>query len=178
MTHRVNPHVPRLLSIDPGIRGCGAALFVDSELAKAGYVKNSVLKGDDPAAILGMALELMTWATGSPFGGVGELVIEWPQIYQSRRIGPNPNDLLPLAGIGCALAAYLELHGATTRYLPRTWRGNKPKEEVGEKILGRLSEDEKATVKNAGARHHNVIDAIGLGLYHIGRFSPRVGVAA
>jgi hypothetical protein len=171
----------RLLAVDPGIRGCGAALFEDRELVKAGYVKNGVKEGDNPKAILSMALELMNWIGDwwkAPFyykPGEQELVIEWPQVYRAGKLKGDPNDLLPLAGIGCALGAYLELHGATVRYLPREWKGQLPKDVVQRRVIERLSLEEVANIELAGARSHNIYDAVGLGLFHLKRFDPRRG---
>lgn len=166
-----------ILSIDPGIRGCGVAVFSDryqelSVLLYAAYVKNEMAEGSGPGACAKMA--------GSVRRQLGErcdlgiqhysaLVLEWPQVYTDKRQWKgDPNDLLPLAGVDAAITALMNTN--TKHYLPREWKGQAPKEVIATRALSRLSEGEKAAIqKTTKSLIHNVYDAVALGLYHLGR---------
>lgn len=128
-------------------------------------------------------------SSGSPFIPT-EYVCEWPQIYASRiregKTDEDPNDMIALAGVSSAVAV---LAGApTTHYLPKEWKGQVPKKVMTKRILGFLAEQEieiaskgilrtdpilytdrvAALLKSPTA--HNAIDAVGIGLHHLGRF--------
>lgn len=157
----------RLLAVDPGIRGCGCAVFCDAVLERAAYVENYNLqfKEGRAAAAYGMALSVYNWA-----GPINELVVEWPQVYASRiRQGhsfADPNDLLALAAVDGAVAA---LYSKVT-YSPRPaqWKQQLKKEIVEQRVRARLDATETAVldaaVNDAGKLWHNVVDAVGIGL--------------
>lgn len=161
-----------LLAVDPGIRGCGAALFDGSTLARVAYVVSPFASGNQAGESAAMAAAVAEWA-----GVVDLVVIEWPRVYATRiRAGQSsgdPNDLLALAGVDAAVAALVGARSAS--YCPSDWKGNVPKDVMGARILGRLSAAEQSlvmTVTPAGKRH-NAIDAVGVGLFHLGRLAPR-----
>jgi hypothetical protein len=109
------------------------------------------------------------------------LVLEVPQIYQ-RAAGKSkgdPSKILPVYGVACALAAMfhqdLEVHYGT----PREWKGGvgKPKSvketyAITERVLARLSEEEKKHIEWAknGAHNYDIADALGIGLFFLNRF--------
>lgn len=154
-----------LVAIDPGIRGCGIAKFVHGSLQRAGYIPNPSKKGNGPAEVRSMVYAL--------FGAVAidEIAIEWPQVYSTQR-GSDPNDLLPLVGIGCGFAVQHPT-AEVFRYLPREWKASMPKGTAfEERILKILDETERDTITGPPSLLHNVYDAVGIGLYHLGRFKP------
>lgn len=165
----------RLLSLDPGIRGSGVALFNDGKLVACDYVKNPVKKGNDLEAIRSMALAVGRW-TATDNLDVGALVCEYPQIYGPAFSKGDNNDLLALAGVGSALAALYPDVPVTT-VLPREWKGQVPKETMHGRIRGRLDGSEAdvwhAAEKRGGALFHNTADAVGIGLWHLGRLAPK-----
>lgn len=172
----------RVIAVDPGIRGCGVAVFdwssgaVYSELAKAEYVRNSSVP-DAPARAL--AAVLMAYAVMTAVGPVREddqVVLEWPRVYWSRiRSGAargDPNDLLPLAAVCGALAT----RGVPHCYAPSEWKGQLPKDVCRGRVRARLNAAERevldAAERAAGkSLAHNVADAVGLGLHHLGRWA-------
>lgn len=166
-----------VLALDPGIRGCGVALFQGTTLIGAAYVKNPVAKGDEPPAVLGMASAVEEWA----FSQVREfrheiaLVFEHPRIYTVSKSKGDNNDLMPLVGVAYALAAVLEM--PPVRLYPHEWKGTMPKDVCHARIRGRLSPVETKTLDTAltkaGAKGHNTLDAVGIGLKHIGRFDAK-----
>lgn len=105
--------------------------------------------------------------------GWDHVVIEWPQVYTAGKSKGDPNDLLPLVGVGCALCA-LASYAKLWRFLPAEWKGQLPKGEAYEtRLRARLSAQELAVIEDAGSLTHNTLDAVGLGLFFLGRFAPR-----
>lgn len=164
----------RLLAVDPGLRCCGAALFKDGALVACDWVRGQNTGQDYARACASMARRVTEWS-----GPVSAVAAEWPQVYAQGKRGGDPNDLLPLAGVLGAVAA--EIAGAEFRcYLPRQWKGTLPKRTDEERVmfkarvLARLSDEElRATRAVSAAGHawqHNVWDAVGIGLHHLGRF--------
>lgn len=167
----------RLLSVDPGIRGCGVALFVDDLLGKAEYVRNTCPKGNRAAEAESMAANIYYYAYKDL---INDLAVEWPRIYASRiREGSSkedPNDLLALAGVVSAVAGKLNVW--STSYCPSEWKGQLTKEACHERIKSRLTPIELAILedasKAAGKTYaHNVWDAVGIGLHHLGRLGKK-----
>ena len=172
-----------LLAVDPGARGCGVALFRGGALAACAYVRNpaEVTADVGRAASAGaMALAVQRWAVGL----VDDLAVEWPRVYATAiRRGASrgdPNDLLPLAGVDAALAALLA-SARCSSYAPFEWKGQMSKDAMAERIMSRLAEGEfallEAACDNAGAKAHNIVDAVGIGLHHLGRLAPRRALA-
>lgn len=183
-----------LLAIDPGIRGCGVAFFRDSQLAACAYVRNPVRTGSGADAVVAVACEVAEWrrfASGSKYAD--EIAIEIPQAYVVGKSKGSANDLIPLAGVAYAAAALVGGH--VTSYSPAQWKGQLDKEVVQRRILGatcaevlasgartprpgtaRLSEAEYGiadeAVRQAKSLAHNLVDAAGLGLFHLKRFDP------
>lgn len=173
------------LSIDPGIRDCGVSYFdVDGELRAADLIVNSIKSGNDYAAIRSMALAVQKWWGG---GTPGEIACEYPRIYtvgkqivrggDGRAHATDPNDLLPLVGVGAAIGALFP-DVKIVRYYPDEWKGQLPKIAMNMRAMGRLSPAERARVDAADpdpakpkAKGHNVWDAVGIGLHHLGRLS-------
>lgn len=105
------------------------------------------------------------------------VAIEVPQVYTAVRAKGDPNQLLPLYGIGAAIGALLP-NARIVEYRPAQWAGQLPKTTKhreakqslrGARIMSRLSETECLLVPD----DHDVIDAIGIGLHHLGRLAPR-----
>lgn len=163
----------RTLAVDPGIRGCGVALFDDiNGLMNATYVKNPATKGNTLNEVVSLVREVGFFF---PQYGVSELVVEQPCIYAHERFKEkDPNDLLPLRAIGGALAMFYESPANIVQYFPPEWKQNMPKGAGFEKrVMDRLTGSERANIKDhPRSIMHNVFDAIGLGLFHLGRFKP------
>lgn len=145
----------RVLSIDPGVNGCGVAMFSDNVLKAAAYVPG----------------DLKTMA-GNVYGWQGDpeiLVVEKPQVYREAKLKGDPNDLIDLAIVVGTLAERFHDAGLAL-YLPRTWKGQVPKVVMRQRIANRLSHEEFfSPVLPSASLSHNVWDAIGIGLFHLGR---------
>lgn len=159
------------LAVDPGIRGCGYAYFEGARLYSAGYIPNTIRTGDGMIAIVEMARSIH-----AVFGGVDALAVEWQQIYRGKSVGA---DLLPLSGIVSALAALCcQVRPIPiARYLPHEWKGNITPEAMILRIKSRVSQDGAKLYPPRESLAHNMWDAVGIGLHHLGRLQPRRVIA-
>lgn len=114
------------------------------------------------------------------------LAAEWPTIRHAGKSVGDPNQMLPMAGVVGAVAGALayglmggDLTLAIQTYRPDEWtRGvpkAKPKSEAQDsprarRIARQLSEDELGVYMFLG---HDGVDAVGIGLYDLGRLEPR-----
>jgi hypothetical protein len=149
--------------IDPG-GVCGWAVFTHGRLTACGYGKFEKV------------LELpLTRAR------VGVFLVEIPVAYSGRRSKTNPNNLIRTMARGGEFKYKFRLQGlAVEEVVPNRWKGNIPKPAKGEtyiietRVLSRLDEREKRLLyqtKSARAKRldHNLIDAVYMGLWRLGR---------
>ena len=98
-------------------------------------------------------------------------LIEWPQIYKGDR--RDPNHLLGLTGMAVALATTLGAQECRA-VLPRTWKGTLDGDAMTKRIEGRLTPGELACIDPCPTSlRHNILDSVGLGLYHFGRLERK-----
>ena len=183
----VKSEMKTILSIDPGIRGCGVATYVDGKLYSCAYVKSPTKTGHGPRESERVATAVLRWwwDVWGYCSKLDILVLEYPQIYQrgENRTKGDPNVcVLPLVGVVCALAALFP-ESEVVAVQPSAWKGGVPKEdERGDNVvLGRLRErlsPEELVVlerglKEAGALGHNVVDGVSLGAWSLGRFKRK-----
>lgn len=167
-----------LLAIDPSIRCAGWSLFTDdgpgrSRLQRAGTVDQNDTGIEE--RIVGL-LEGVKQQLDAFWFTVSHVAVEFPRVYPGPQ-EENPNDLFPMAA---QVGALLTVFGfdRVTLIEPKTWKGNVEKHAFNERILARLTPAELARVpKQKRARkhpyNHNMVDAIGIGLHHLGRLAPR-----
>lgn len=154
----------QLISIDPGKSGLGWASFFDSRLIGAGIFENitdlhkfnyifvDFLKTREPRIV----------------------VVEVPQIYQQRHWKGDPNDLVDVAVIVGVVVAAASAYTKPQLVKPHSWKGNRPKATDNMYTLSLLKPDELKVVEDCGvskSKLHNVIDAVGIGLWKLGRRS-------
>lgn len=164
-----------ILALDPGIRGCGIALFsLDKRLIACDYVKNSYHTGNDANAVLGMANAVLGQGLRDR---VKQFVFEHPRIYTVSKSKGDNNDLLPLVGIAYAVASQLQGQAGLFRVFPHEWKGTMTKDVCHARTRTRLDTAEllvlDAALTEAGSMGHNVLDAVGIGLHHVGRLAPK-----
>lgn len=157
-----------LLALDPGLRGCGVALFrQDRTLEWCAYVRSGS-KALDLLGVLDMARAVVGWVTPHE---VYQLAVEWPQVYVGSKQKGDPNDLIALAGVVAAVCTAFPTAGVT-RYKPRDWKGQVPKEVIEARVNKRLSDAERAVLDGCGcpkSLRHNAVDAVGIGLHALAR---------
>jgi len=138
-----------LVAIDPGV-STGWARFVDKWLSSCGL-------GDPPIDHENMAMPT-------------DVIIEVPQVYRGHLQKGDPNDLITLA---VQVGRYAQRSKGLVRLVkPAEWKGQVLKEIHGARVLEVLDDAERGIVA-LGARPkskaHNVLDAVGLGLWALGR---------
>lgn len=153
-----------LLAIDPG-QDTGWATFLDGQLSSCGLGPPPVLRATC-------------------------VVIEKPQVYRGRASKGDPNDLISLAIlVGQYTERYASRGVPVDHVIPHTWKGSLPPGVCLSRIVEALTWSERAvldTVISPLARkplgpdtleegkRHNVIDAVGIGLWSMKR--SRAGV--
>ena len=169
-----------ILSIDPGIRGVGVAVWRHGRLHAAAWVQNPCSTGSGPREAAEAARAVHVHCG---LARLDTLVLEYPQIYSrgGGRTKGDPNDLLPLAAVDGALAALFP-EAAVVYFTPSVWKGqvDKPKsvhEEyaIERRVRERLDESELLRIVWPGNKKHrwDVVDALGVGLHHLGRFERK-----
>tara|TARA_R110002110_G_scaffold77138_3_gene202757 strand:+ start:78 stop:575 length:498 start_codon:yes stop_codon:yes gene_type:complete len=144
-----------VLSIDPGLRKCGCALWSpDGTLLRAWTaVAKGSKRGPDAWVKMVDAIKI------SP--DISVLVCEQMQVYRDKKT--NADDLLELTGVLGALV--WRFKGAKLQgYKPAEWKKQVPKKVVHARLRDRLSEKELGCVQKKAT--HDAWDAIGIGAYY------------
>jgi len=133
-----------LVTIDPGVHKSAIALWGGGRLLFADDLKNpEVFRVVDRV-------------------GAVRLVIESPVLYPTKRKQhKDVGDLLAVVNKIKALA--VQARGVS----PAEWKGQVPKKIHGDRIFNELTKEEILAV--VSIKNHNTIDAIGLGLWVLGR---------
>lgn len=167
------------IAVDPGVRGCGVAIFKNQHLHHASYVRNPASATERCLPILWnemawrMKMFREEWLQTDDFA----LIVELPQVY--RKSKGDPNDLLSLAAIVGALTVSMSPSFAEA-YRPARWKGQVPKDIMIRRIKELIKPEEWEVIRLPEWTHklkqdkehrlaHNVYDAIGIGMYHVGR---------
>lgn len=146
-----------LIAIDPGVHYCGISHFYRGELQYAAY-----LDIDETYRVICDELPL-AWL----------YAIECPRIYPQSRQKGDQNDLIDLARTVGGLERWCE--GKINIIYPREWKGTVDADVMVKRIQERLSPEERKTavLPSAKSKHHNVWDAVGIGLHVLGRLKPK-----
>lgn len=153
------PEGSRLISFDPAAHHAAWAAFEDGKLRRCGLER-------DTDGELWSLLE-------TRFRGVqAQIVIELPQVY-GKRDERDPNDLIPVAITVGRIASAFGSPGVKAELVrPHDWKGSVPKPIMLARIEKRLDEEEIGvlhTAKAPASLRHNIVDAVGLGLFKLGR---------
>lgn len=141
-----------LVAIDPGKRICGLAVFVDGVLVSAGEPRPVDVVRTAMAVLLINDVDTEDW------------VAETPQNYPGERAKEEDLETLRRVLANIEISAGVKLK----RHKPRAWKGQVPKEIHHERIRAALTESERALV-DALPRTRDALDAVGLGLFVLGR---------
>lgn len=158
---------PEVFAVDPGWNVTGWAWFVNKKLEACGIVKVDGDLGDFIFNLQNVRADLSPIFAGAPC-----VVVEVPLIRPERVERAEPNDLMKLALVAGAAAAVMDSPANTRTVHPSSWKGGRPKKVDNPYTLGLLSKAESAIYKEAEAPaslRHNMIDAIGLGLWALRR---------
>lgn len=173
MPHRppTDPTPETLIAVDPGLRLLGVSRFRHGRLVDAWLLEPKHNTRDGSAWAAMGAIYRTQVIAGLVDDGLPVVVFEKPQVYKNRE--GNPDDLLQLVGVLGACAAQLPraVYYCPT---PRQWKGQAPKKVWEARARRELDEDELREVALALGDvapdlHHNVWDAVCLGLWAVGR---------
>ena len=160
-----------ILCIDPGYSasgGTGLALFhAAGPLYHAALIRPGREK-DLLARAQGITRTAREWIGNRR---VDLVIAEWPQVYSGS--AADPNALLALAAVSAAIANQFPF-AEHRSVLPHEWKGSLDGEVMAKRIEGRLSPEELAAIEPCPASiRHNVLDAVGIGLWHFGRLERK-----
>lgn len=149
-----------LITIDPGVK-TGVAVF------EKGLLRHCGLLSYDNSQLFGYAIQGI-FELSPP----GRLVVEVPRIYNRKRWKGDPNDLILNAIIaGICIGKSAEYCIAEEVHVT-DWKGQRPKDVDNAYTRKILSGDELAVLHNERipkSYEHNVVDAIGIGLWKLER---------
>lgn len=164
-----------LLSVDPGLRSCGCAVWRDGHLLGA----KLVVGVNSADALLADVVEQMVFQVKKWLNtfncGFDVVAIELPQTYGGRAAKGDANDLIHLALVVGGIHVHL---GYPTMLLrPAEWKGQVPKKNrhgenvIEERCKEKLDAAELLLVElpRAKSLQHNVFDALGIGLHVLDR---------
>lgn len=173
MTKKLLEVPPIVVAIDPG-GTTGWAMFQQGELVLCGYGsfdKIAVQRLDQL-----FSLEEPAWLRLAARGG-GVCVVEFPQAYPGPKSKQDPNHIIRTAYRCGELAnPFRRLGFVVEEVYPNGWKGTADKKLTLERVLDRLTEREKSLLEAAKpakskskSLDHNMIDAVGIGLWRVYR---------
>ena len=155
-----------LIAVDPGLACTGLAVFVDGELRS---VRGACT---DPTRSLQQRVISIAEEVQDAGCCATRCAMEMPTIYPRAKGKGSGNDIVKLATVVGAVIAVLYV-SEMMLVAPAEWKGQVPKAIHQPRILAKLRENEsrilRAVSGEYGAKLHNVIDAIGIGLYALRR---------
>jgi hypothetical protein len=155
-----------LIAVDPGLVCTGLAVFVDGELR--------TVRGACTDPTKSLQERVLSIAEDVQDAGccAQRCVMEMPTIYPRAKGKGSGNDIVKLATVVGAVIAALPV-STMILVAPAAWKGQVPKRIHQPRILAKLRENEsrivRAVSREYGAKTHNIIDAIGIGLYALRR---------
>lgn len=160
-----------LLAVDTALRASGVALF-DSHgtLLCADTVVNDVGRGAE--AWVNVAASIRAYVQARTTTIVQRVIVEEMQVYSRSKSKADPDDLLQNQGVAGALCGWYAAMGAAVLSVkPAAWKGQVPKDVVTARVRRRLTAPELEVVFDKSATQHNALDAVGIGLWAVGRWT-------
>lgn len=149
----------RVIAVDPGVHNSGWSSFVEEpdgswRMVEAGFIPSG-LWIDEPLKV--WPYEQLTF------------IIEQPEKYPTKKI--YHADLDSLNAVVAMLEQYAREHNwQVEKVKPAAWKGQVPKKVHHHRITNELNQVELDSIWwPIDSLSHNVLDAIGLGLYQVKR---------
>lgn len=162
----------KILALDPGLQHFGCALFNDDLQLHAAALVRAKKNPHTVAGAFEMKALVQNWLFHQGAHELIQVVCEVPRIYPAKNRKGDLNDLITLAGFVYAVSGLSTFE--PVQYFPRDWKGTIDADVCTARIESRLSEKERERVEECPVSlRHNVIDAVGIGLFHLGRFNAR-----
>lgn len=163
--------VPGLwVSVDPGKRLCGVAVWRGATLVRAGLVTTEL---EGPARWGDLARKVAAYA-GAPGETVQHLTVEMMQVY-AHDGASKAADLLDLAAVGGAVAGHLQAPSILAP-LPGTWKGQVPRDVLAEREARKWAAGDARIEKPRSKKlQGDVMAALALGRWTLGEWgsTPR-----
>lgn len=150
----------RLIAVDPG-KHTGIAVFEENRLSNIFLITNDSLEL--------YTQDLVRICAGWPSD---RAIIEMPKIYDRKQWKGDPNDLMKVAFLAGIIHRSL-LGTKEIKWVPPSdWKGQRPKDVDNKYTRTLLTPDELKIIddsKITKSKMHNVLDAVGIGLWKLGR---------
>lgn len=170
----------RILAVDPGL-DTGFALFDpegEAHVVPKGLATAPSHRKRGHGALIECGVRSKKCPLPAPAADIVEVFGERPRIYPNSKVPPS--DIITLAiRAGEAIGPYrYPADGSTgskvTYYEPSEWKGSVAKNVHHSRLWGHLGPAERALVAEVAAgmapsKRHNMMDAIGIGLFALGR---------
>lgn len=155
-----------IIAVDPGKHAIGWAVFANA--------RPSAFPNPSDWGLVDCGYTAMGKLTDvSHARDCDEVVIEIPQVYMQRQWKGNPNDLIDVAFMaGMSACIFGRCTKTITTIRPHTWKGSRPKKVCNRVTRDTLTEHEHSivnAVELSASKRHNMMDAIGIGLWKVGR---------
>lgn len=154
-----------LLAVDPGVVNAGVAFFCNGILVDAWLTESLFWKetaGDIRDELVRRHVRHYDFSENM------KVVVEVPQIYVGARQKGRQKDLVDVAVMaGMLLGLMTGFTDDLVMVQPAGWKGQLPKKVVEARVKERLSRTEQLRIRlpKEKSLHHNVHDAVGLGLW-------------
>lgn len=160
-----------IITIDPNVRGCGVSQWAD-RLEKAIYVKNPLTTGRGYVVYAALA-DAVFWKSYST--DLSMIIVEMPRVYPGMP-QTDLNDLLDVCGVGAAVATRFNAVAVPKieirHVFPSEWKGQVKKRVMLDRIDKKLSHEEALVVQKTNKDDtEDILDSIGIGLWHFGRLN-------
>lgn len=160
-----------LIAFDCGLSYVGAALydFEKQSLIECYYIDTGIDAREEAEQTADLVKKI--FLTFQAFLEHTLIVVEYPEQYSHT---PAPRSSVQgLACTGGGIVSMLKKDSNKVEFvLPKTWKGQVPKDIMLNRIVAKLSDTEKQILESKNyikSKKHNVIDAIGLGLFKLNR---------
>lgn len=173
-------HYATILAIDPSLADTGVAVLRAIKPGQPHQVQYARLAAQTATTdILSARVDRMVATVRGVAHSVlidppHAVIIELPRIHVVTRGGKaDPADIIRLAVLVGALCQHWTQVGSIVRLIePADWKGQTPKDVTEKRCRAILTESEFRVIDLPGAKtkQHNVWDAIGIGLWSIGRY--------
>lgn len=151
-----------LWAVDLGKRKLGCAVFLVDDDPRQGRLlwARTVRSKARVAGGVALSIEKVLWQH-TPVGVDVRKVCEWPRKYRTARI--YHKDIDSLLDVGRALGPWF------ARLSPHAWKGNVPKAVHHRRVRAALAVEELSAAPALVPATHDAWDAIGIGLFALGR---------
>lgn len=164
------------ISIDPGIRGSGVAVWSNTGRLIAAQFVGPMKVHEHSHDLLASVTPIVQVALAQCPPEGAAIVIEKPKVYDTKHQKGDQRDIIDLAVFVGALTSALDITARRIRHVePWQWKGQVPKTITMRRAIETLDALELAQVAlpENKKKQLDVWDAVGIGLWSLGRKAPK-----